>query len=55
MKTESVALETLSEDPSNPRAHSERNLDAIKASLARCGHQKPTEVDGDGVVVRADR
>ena len=50
MKTESVALETLSEDPSNPRAHSERNLDAIKASLERFGQQKPIVVDGDGVI-----
>lgn len=40
----------LSADPANARKHSERNLDAIKASLTRFGQQKPIVIDSSGVV-----
>jgi len=45
-----VTVASLLFDPANVRKHGERNLDAIKASLARFGQQKPIVVDGDGIV-----
>jgi len=50
VKTERVTIASLLFDPANVRKHGERNLDAIKASLARFGQQKPIVVDGDGIV-----
>lgn len=50
MILESVPLATLHADPANVRRHPERNLDAIKASLARFGQQKPIVVDASGIV-----
>jgi ParB-like chromosome segregation protein Spo0J len=50
LTVESVPIGSIHIDPSNLRRHPERNLDAIKASLARFGQQKPLVVDGDGVV-----
>lgn len=40
----------LASDPANARKHSDRNLDAIKASLTRFGQQKPIVIDSSGVV-----
>lgn len=40
----------LALDPANARKHNEQNLEAIKASLARFGQQKPIVVDSSGVV-----
>jgi hypothetical protein len=50
-QVETVALEELLADPSNVRLHSERNIEAIMASLVRFGQQKPIVVRLDGVVV----
>ena len=50
MITESVPIGSIHPDPANARMHSERNIEAIKGSLARFGQQKPIVVDGDGVV-----
>jgi DNA modification methylase len=50
VKTERVTVASLLFDPANVRKHGERNLDAIKASLARFGQQKPIVVDSDGIV-----
>ena len=50
MQTERVTVASLLFDPVNVRKHGERNLDSIKASLARFGQQKPIVVDGDGIV-----
>ncbi len=50
MKVESVPIDSIHLDPANVRRHPERNLAAIKASLARFGQQKPIIVDGDGIV-----
>jgi DNA modification methylase len=50
VKTERVTVASLLFDPANVRKHGERNLDSIKASLARFGQQKPIVVDGDGIV-----
>lgn len=49
MKTERVQIETVQFDPANARRHGEKNLAAIKASLARFGQQKPIVVDANGV------
>jgi ParB-like chromosome segregation protein Spo0J len=48
---ETVAIDTLTADPRNARLHSEKNLDAIKASLQRFGQRKPIVLDADGVVI----
>lgn len=45
-----VALGSLRLDPTNARTHDERNLEAIKGSLARFGQQKPIVVDRKGVI-----
>ncbi len=45
-----VPLDAIHLDPANVRLHDERNLDAIKGSLARFGQQKPIVVDRDGVI-----
>ena len=50
MKTLPVKIDTLHIDPANLRLHPVRNLDTIKASLARFGQQKPIVVDAKGVV-----
>jgi DNA modification methylase len=50
VRTERVTVASLLFDAANVRKHGERNLDAIKASLARFGQQKPIVVDGDGIV-----
>lgn len=44
-------LDTLHEDPRNARRHPTRNLDAIKASLAGLGQQKPIVIDKKGKIV----
>jgi hypothetical protein len=44
-------LDTLHEDPKNARRHPTRNLDAIKASLAQLGQQKPIVVDAKGKII----
>lgn len=51
MKIESIAVSDLIEDPSNVRKHSQKNLSAIKGSLAKFGQQKPIVVDKDNVVL----
>lgn len=49
MKTETVPIESIQFDPANARRHGEKNLAAIKSSLARFGQQKPIVVDANGV------
>lgn len=39
-----IALDTLHGDPANARLHGERNLEAIRASLARFGQAEPLVV-----------
>jgi len=51
LKVSSVAISSLTFDPSNARKHSAKNLEAIKGSLAKFGQQKPIVVDAKGVVV----
>lgn len=50
MKARSVLIADLSVDPANARKHSQRNLDAIAASLKRFGQQKPIVVDKANIV-----
>lgn len=51
MKIESVQIESLSFDSNNARKHSQKNLDAIAASLSTFGQRKPIVVTQDNVVV----
>jgi hypothetical protein len=51
MKVEKIEIDKLVHDPSNARKHGEKNLEAIKGSLARFGQQKPIVVNMDNVVV----
>ena len=46
-----VPISSLVLDPANARKHDEKNLAAIKGSLARFGQQKPVVVDQKGVVI----
>jgi hypothetical protein len=41
MNVETVPIDSIHADPANVRRHPDRNLDAIRASLARFGQQKP--------------
>lgn len=49
-KIETVPIDAVHQDPANVRRHPDRNLDAIKASLARFGQVTPIVVDGDGII-----
>ena len=51
MQVETVPVGSLIPDPSNARKHSDKNLDAIKGSLAKFGQQKPIVVDRNNVVI----
>ena len=50
MILESLLIDSLHVDPANARLHPDRNLDAIKSSLARFGQQKPIVIDANNVV-----
>ena len=50
MLTELLPVAGLHLDPANARKHSSRNLEAVKASLARFGQQKPIVIDKDNIV-----
>lgn len=47
---ETVPIDSISHDPANVRKRTDKNLDAIKASLRRFGQQKALVVDGNGIV-----
>jgi DNA modification methylase len=47
---ERLPISELHPDPANVRQHPDRNLEAIKASLARFGQQKPIVIDANNVV-----
>ena len=49
MKVSTVGIDKVLLDPANARRHPERNLETIKASLARFGQQVPIVVDKDWV------
>lgn len=46
-----VPIASLKADPRNARLHSEKNLDAIRASLGRFGQTKPVVLDADGAII----
>ena len=50
MTVETLPLTAVSLDPANVRQHDDRNLDAIRGSLARFGQQKPIVIDSAGVI-----
>lgn len=45
MKIEKLHIDQVTPDPGNVRKHSQKNIDAIKASLNRFGQQKPIVCD----------
>ena len=51
MNTEMVPIDSLILDPGNARKHNEKNIEAIKGSLARWEQQKPIVVSKDNVVI----
>ena len=48
-----VPVGSLVFDAANARKHNDRNMDAIKASLARWGQRTPIVVQRNGMIVRA--
>lgn len=50
-KLELVAIDDLTEDPRNARRHGDRNLTAIRFSLAAHGQQRPVVIDADNVIL----
>jgi hypothetical protein len=53
LRSLTTAIAELHADPANARKHNPRNIDTIKASLAKFGQRKPIVVQRDGMVVRA--
>lgn len=51
MNIEEVPIESLVLDPANARKHNDKNLEAIRGSLARFKQQKPIVVNKDNVVI----
>ena len=51
MKYETATIASLMLDPANVRTHDSKNLESIKASLARFGQQKPIIVNSKGIIV----
>lgn len=52
MEVISIPIDKVHIDPVNVRRHPERNLTAIKASLARFDQQRPILIDSSDIVVR---
>jgi hypothetical protein len=50
MAIEVIPIAELHEDPANARRHSDRNIAAIKSSLARFGQVTPIVIDASNVV-----
>ena len=50
MDVETIEINDLHEDPANVRVHPEKNIAAIKASLARFGQVKPVVIDAANIV-----
>ena len=51
MQLEILPISSLIPDPNNVRQHDEKNLSAIKGSLAKFGQQKPIVIDEKNVVI----
>jgi len=49
-----VSIDSLIPDPNNARKHDQKNLDAIKGSLAKFGQQTPIVVDTNNVVLKGN-
>lgn len=51
MQIESIEIEKLIFDPSNARKHNNKNIEAIKGSLAKFGQQKPVVIDDKNIIL----
>ena len=54
MIVERVLISSILGNPANFRDHGDRNVDAIKGSLAEFGQQSPLVVDRSGVVLKGN-
>jgi hypothetical protein len=54
MRSETVAIESISPDPANLRKHGTRNLQAIMTSLVKYGQQRPIVATHDRIVRRGN-
>lgn len=53
LNTFAINIDALSFDPSNARTHNDKNIEAIKSSLAAFGQRTPIVVQKSNMVVRA--
>ena len=53
LRSLALPIDDVHADPANARVHDRRNLDAIKASMAKFGQRSPLVVQRQGMVVRA--
>ena len=53
LKDFEIEIDSLVFDPANARTHDEKNIEAIKGSLARFGQRSPIVVQKEGRIVRA--
>ena len=53
LKDLALPIDNLHADPANARKHNDKNVDSIKASLAKFGQRKPIVVQREGMIVRA--
>lgn len=51
MKIFQKSILELALDPNNARKHDQKNIDAIKGSLAKFGQQKPIVIDKNNVIL----
>ena len=51
MEVQTRPVVDLIPDPNNARKHDQKNLDAIKGSLAKFGQQKPIVIDKNNIVL----
>jgi len=51
MEVQTRPVVDLIPDPNNARKHDQKNLDAIKGSLAKFGQQKPIVIDKNSIVL----
>ncbi len=51
MKIEKILISKLIPDPANVRKHNQKNMEAIKGSLAKFGQQKPIVINAENIVI----
>ena len=54
MNVETIPITDISQDPANVRKHSQRNIEAIAASLRASGQQTPIVIDRRNIVIKGN-